>query len=70
MLRWMTAFLDPTHLIDTFGLIGIMVVLFGLGGAPVVREHVELFVLGVVALSPVPVLVEVVRSRQGQRNQV
>ena len=29
----MTGFLDPTHLIDTFGLIGIAVVLFA-GFAP------------------------------------
>ena len=40
-----------------------------LGQVAVVRDHVELFVLGVVALSLVPVLVEVVRGRRGQRTR-
>jgi membrane-associated protein len=38
-----------------------------LGQVAVVRDHVELFVLGIVALSLVPVAVEVVRGRRAQR---
>ena len=38
---------------------------FWLGQVSVVRDHVELFVLGVVALSFVPVAIEAVRSRRG-----
>jgi len=38
-----------------------------LGQVAVVRDHVELFVLGIVALSLVPVAVEVVRGRRTQR---
>jgi membrane-associated protein len=40
-----------------------------LGGVAVVRNHVELFILGIVALSLVPVVVEVVRSRTGQHTR-
>ena len=40
-----------------------------LGQVAVVRDHVELFVLGIVALSLVPVVVEVVRGRQAQRTR-
>jgi membrane-associated protein len=37
---------------------------FWLGGVAVVREHVELFVVGIVALSLVPVVLEALRSRR------
>ena len=37
---------------------------YWLGQGAVVRDHVELFILGVVALSLVPVAVEVLRSRR------
>jgi membrane-associated protein len=37
-----------------------------LGQVAVVRDHVELFVLGIVALSLVPVVIEVVRGRRAQ----
>ena len=40
-----------------------------LGQVAVVRDHVELFVLGIVAVSLVPVVVEVVRGRQAQRTR-
>jgi membrane-associated protein len=40
-----------------------------LGGVAVVRDHVELFILGIVAISLVPVLIEVVRSRRGQHSR-
>jgi membrane-associated protein len=40
-----------------------------LGQVAVVRDHVELFVLGIVALSLVPVAVEVVRGRRAQRTR-
>jgi membrane-associated protein len=107
-----TAFLDPTHLLDTVGPAGTMAVLFAecgllvgffvtvlagvsrmdlrryaflsvvggiawaggltalgawLGHVAVVREHVELFVLAVVAVSLLPVVIEVVRSRRAGR---
>jgi membrane-associated protein len=41
-----------------------------LGGVAVVRNHVELFILGIVALSLVPVVVEVVRGRREQRTRL
>jgi membrane-associated protein len=44
--------------------IGITLLGFWLGHVAVVRDHVELFVLGVVVLSLVPVLIEAVRSRR------
>ncbi|WP_231502547.1 VTT domain-containing protein [Blastococcus sp. URHD0036] len=37
---------------------------YWLGGVAVVREHVELFILGVVALSLLPAVIEVLRSRR------
>jgi membrane-associated protein len=40
---------------------------FFLGQVAVVRDHVELFVLGVVVVSLVPVVVEVLRSRRATR---
>jgi membrane-associated protein len=48
---------------------GITLLGHWLGHVAVVRNHVELFVLGVVALSLVPVLIEVVRGRRGQRTR-
>lgn len=39
-----------------------------LGQVAVVRDHVELFVLGVVAVSLLPVVVEVLRSRRASRS--
>jgi membrane-associated protein len=39
---------------------------YWLGGVDVVREHVELFILGVVVLSLVPVVVEALRSRRNR----
>jgi membrane-associated protein len=49
---------------------GITVVGHSLGQVAVVRDHVELFILGIVALSLVPVAVELVRGRRGQRSPV
>ena len=43
---------------------GLTLLGFWLGQVAVVREHVELFVLGVVALSLLPVVVEVLRTRR------
>ncbi|SCX45485.1 membrane-associated protein [Klenkia marina] len=45
---------------------GVTALGYWLGQVAVVRAHVELFILGIVALSLVPVVVEVVRSRQGR----
>ncbi|SDX60259.1 membrane-associated protein [Modestobacter sp. DSM 44400] len=41
---------------------------YWLGQVALVRDHVELFILGIVALSLVPVVVEVVRSRRSARS--
>lgn len=46
---------------------GVTVLGYFLGQVAVVRDHVELFILGVVALSLVPVVVEVVRTRRSGR---
>ena len=43
---------------------GLTLLGFFLGQVAVVRDHVELFVLGVVAVSLVPVLVEALRARR------
>ncbi|KQS58767.1 hypothetical protein ASG36_12225 [Geodermatophilus sp. Leaf369] len=43
---------------------GLTLLGFWLGQVALVREHVELFVLGVVALSLLPVVVEVLRTRR------
>jgi membrane-associated protein len=43
---------------------GLTLLGYWLGQVAVVRDHVELFVLGVVALSLVPVLLEVLRGRR------
>jgi membrane-associated protein len=48
---------------------GLTLVGHWLSRVAVVRDHVELFVLGIVALSLVPVVVEVVRSRRAQRTR-
>ncbi len=45
---------------------GLTLVGHWLGQVAVVRDHVELFVLGIVALSLLPVVVEVVRGRRAQ----
>jgi membrane-associated protein len=42
---------------------------FWLGHVAVVRDHVELFILGVVILSLVPVAIEALRSRQSARSR-
>jgi membrane-associated protein len=47
--------------------VGITVLGFWLGHVAVVRDHVEVFVLGVVALSLAPVAVEALRSRARSR---
>jgi membrane-associated protein len=44
--------------------VGVTLLGFWLGQVALVREHVELFVLAVVALSLVPVAIETVRSRR------
>jgi membrane-associated protein len=38
-----------------------------LGGFAVVRDHIELMLVGVVALSVIPLVVEFVRARREQR---
>jgi membrane-associated protein len=42
---------------------------FWLGHVAVVRDHVELFIVGVVVLSLVPVAIEALRSRQSARSR-
>jgi membrane-associated protein len=44
--------------------VGVTVLGFWLGHVALVRDHVELFILGVVVISLVPVAVEAVRSRR------
>jgi membrane-associated protein len=44
--------------------VGVTLLGFWLGQVTVVRQHVELFVLGVVVLSLVPIAIETVRSRR------
>lgn len=46
---------------------GVTLLGYWLGQVAVVRDHVELFILGIVALSLVPVVIEVVRSRREGR---
>lgn len=46
---------------------GVTLLGYWLGQVAVVRDHVELFILGIVALSLVPVVVEVVRNRRSGR---
>ncbi|MEI4272142.1 VTT domain-containing protein [Klenkia sp. LSe6-5] len=45
---------------------GVTLLGFWLGQVAVVRDHVELFVLGIVALSLVPVAVEALRARRSR----
>jgi membrane-associated protein len=47
---------------------GITLLGHQLGGVALVRDHIELFVLGIVALSLVPVAVEVLRGRRQNRS--
>jgi membrane-associated protein len=46
---------------------GVTLLGFWLGQVAVVRDHVELFILGIVALSLVPVAVEALRARRAGR---
>jgi membrane-associated protein len=46
---------------------GVTLLGFWLGQVAVVRDHVELFILGIVALSLIPVLVEVLRGRRSRQ---
>jgi membrane-associated protein len=46
---------------------GVTLLGFWLGQVAVVRQHVELFVLGVVALSLLPVVIEIARGRRRAR---
>ncbi|SDP68658.1 membrane-associated protein [Klenkia soli] len=46
---------------------GVTLLGYWLGQVAVVRDHVELFILGIVALSLVPVVIEVVRNRRSGR---
>jgi membrane-associated protein len=46
---------------------GVTLLGYWLGQVAVVRDHVELFILGVVVLSLVPAVVEVLRSRRSGR---
>jgi membrane-associated protein len=43
---------------------GVTALGYGLGGIQVVRDHIELFILAVVAVSLIPVVVEFLRSRR------
>jgi membrane-associated protein len=43
---------------------GVTLLGFWLGQVAVVRDHVELFIVGIVAISLIPVVVEVVRGRR------
>ena len=49
---------------------GVTVLGYWLGQVSVVRDHVELFILGIVALSLVPVVIEGLRSRRESRDTV
>ena len=46
---------------------GVTLLGYWLGQVAVVRDHVELFILGIVAVSLIPVVIEVVRSRRQGR---
>lgn len=45
---------------------GVTLLGFWLGQIAVVRDHVELFIIGIVALSLIPVVVEVLRGRRAR----
>jgi membrane-associated protein len=49
---------------------GVTLLGYWLGQVAVVRDHLELFILGIVALSLVPVAIEVVRGRRESRRTV
>jgi membrane-associated protein len=49
---------------------GVTLLGYWLGQVAVVRDHIELFILGIVALSLVPVAIEVVRGRREARRPV
>jgi membrane-associated protein len=49
---------------------GVTLLGYWLGQVAVVRDHLELFILGIVALSLVPVVIEVVRGRRESRRAV
>jgi membrane-associated protein len=49
---------------------GVTLLGYWLGQVAVVRDHIELFILGIVALSLVPVAIEVVRGRRESRSTV
>jgi membrane-associated protein len=49
---------------------GVTLLGYWLGQVAVVRDHLELFILGIVALSLVPVAIEVVRGRRESRSTV
>jgi membrane-associated protein len=49
---------------------GVTLLGYWLGQVALVRDHIELFILGIVALSLVPVVIEVVRSRRESRHTV
>jgi membrane-associated protein len=46
---------------------GVTLLGFWLGQVAVVRDHVELFILGIVAISLIPVVVEVLRGRRSRQ---
>ena len=48
---------------------GITLLGYWLGGHAVVRDHIELFVLGVVVVSLVPIAVEYLRNRNRNRSR-
>jgi membrane-associated protein len=49
---------------------GVTLLGYWLGQVALVRDHIELFILGIVALSLVPVVIEVVRGRRESRHTV
>ena len=46
---------------------GVTLLGYWLGQVAVVRDHVELFVLGIVAVSLIPVAIELLRARRRNR---
>ena len=49
---------------------GVTLLGYWLGQVAVVRDHIELFIIGIVVLSLVPVAIEVVRGRRESRSTV
>ena len=71
--------IDPDYLISTFGLIGVFVlgtlwavdvtVLdYFLGQVDVVKNNIEFILVAIVVVSVVPLAVEYLRARYGNRN--